>query len=860
MKTILKLFFFAFLLSFSAYAQPTLNMTVSTTSGCVDGTMTIDITNGTPPYQYHVTSRNYNYQSGDVSITHIELTGLPHGDYYVSVYDNEGVYYGNGQREHIASAFDLSYTRTPVTCNDNGTIKVTPTGGTAPYSYAWSTGETTAQLSNLSSDVYFLTVTDANGCKANSDSLYIEQNTFQLYTETTPYTCHQPGSATVLTYNGDPSTYTYYWKTTPLQTTQTASGLVAGNYEVIVTDAQGCMNKTVASVWEENAFSLNVTTTAADCEQSNGDVKVVPSGGTTPYTYSWSNGATSAHLSNIKGDTYYSLVVTDIDGCTSTSGVYINKKSPLQVAFTTTPSVCQGKGGSATAIVSNGTAPYSYLWYNLPSTTETINNVAAYYYYLKVKDANGCVYNGTTNVTEQSNCKSTISGTVFYDMNSNCLQNNGEIGVSYAAVKYANNRWAYTDQYGNYTIDVYPGTYTLSPNLNSNWTTTCSNINVNVTSGGNSYPNNNLYISPTTLISDASINLYATPQRPGFTRPVELYINNYGTQIENATVTYTFSEGWEFAYSSPMPDAYDAATKTATWHKNSFGPWSYESIIVYMRVPLSTNLGDILTANASITLGNVDDNPNNNTASVQTVTTNSYDPNDIQVSPQGTGSDGFISEQLADLTYRVRFQNTGTDVAYNVSVKSKIDANVEDYTISIVDVSHEVKASIKNDSLFFEFENINLADSTSNEKESHGYVIYRVNKKSDLAPLTQIFNKADIYFDYNVPVETNQVKNTIAIGTSNHDIANTNEAVTVYPNPCRDRAQLAITLEESSDVSIQLYSANGQQISILDNVAYGAGQQVIDLNLASFNIKAGLYIVKVVANDKVYTKSIIINK
>src|SRR5690606_8896415 len=139
------------------------------------------------------------------------------------------------------------------------------------------------------------------------------------------------------------------------------------------------------------------------------------------------------------------------------------------------------------------------------------------------------------------------------------------------------------------------------------------------------------------------------------------------------------------------------------------------------------------------------------------------------------------------LTYRIRFQNTGNDVAYNVTVKNKIDPYVEDYTISILDVSHNVIASIENDSLRFDFNDIYLADSTSNEPESHGYIIYRVNKKSGLAPLTQIVNQADIYFDYNPAVITNQVKNTIANTTFVVSEQKLDDEVLFYPNPCTDK-------------------------------------------------------------------------
>ncbi|MBC7487613.1 MAG: T9SS type A sorting domain-containing protein [Cytophagaceae bacterium] len=81
-----------------------------------------------------------------------------------------------------------------------------------------------------------------------------------------------------------------------------------------------------------------------------------------------------------------------------------------------------------------------------------------------------------------------------------------------------------------------------------------------------------------------------------------------------------------------------------------------------------------------------------------------------------------------------------------------------------------------------------------------------------------------------------------------------------YTNPCRNRAQLSVNIKEASELYVQLYSASGQQVSIIDNITIVQGLQVIELNLAPFNLPAGLYVAKVVVKDKVYTKPILINK
>ncbi|AHM60017.1 hypothetical protein D770_08780 [Flammeovirgaceae bacterium 311] len=143
----------------------------------------------------------------------------------------------------------------------------------------------------------------------------------------------------------------------------------------------------------------------------------------------------------------------------------------------------------------------------------------------------------------------------------------------------------------------------------------------------------------------------------------------------------------------------------------------------------------------------------------------SYDPNDKQVAPAGITSTNNIAEDSM-LEYTIRFQNTGTDTAYTVVVVDPLSEHLDISTLKVGLSSHPVKWEFSQDnqpSIVWRFPKINLPDSTTNERASHGFVKFKIRPKPDLPLGTVISNKAEIYFDYNSPIITNEVFNTIGL-------------------------------------------------------------------------------------------------
>ena len=292
------------------------------------------------------------------------------------------------------AALSLSTTQINVDCfsNNSGSIDLTPTGGTSQYTYAWSNSSTQEDPTNLIAGSYSVTVTDANGCTANTNVTVTQPAApLTLSTSQINVDCFGNNTGSIdLTPAGGTSQYAYAWSNNT--TNEDPSGLLAGTYNVLVTDAQGCTATTSISISEPAApLTLSTTQINVDCFGNNtGSVDLSPSGGTQQYTYSWSNNASSQDLTGLIAG-QYNVLVTDLQGCTATTSVTISEPA-ASLSLSTVPVdvLCYGNNtGSIDLLVAGGTGPFGYAWSN-NSITEDIVNLTAGTYNVVVTDNNGC--------------------------------------------------------------------------------------------------------------------------------------------------------------------------------------------------------------------------------------------------------------------------------------------------------------------------------------------------------------------------------------------------------------------------------------------------------------------------------------
>jgi uncharacterized repeat protein (TIGR01451 family) len=238
--------------------------------------------------------------------------------------------------------------------------------------------------------------------------------------------------------------------------------------------------------------------------------------------------------------------------------------------------------------------------------------------------------------------------------------------------------------------------------------------------------------------------------------------------------------------------------------------------------------------------------------------TGSYDPNDKAVSPCGTGEQNNIVPGQT-LQYLIRFQNTGNDTAFTVVIRDTLDINLNLLSVNSGVASHDYSFRIVSPRVLeWTFNNILLPDSTTNEPESHGFVTFSVSQVSDLEYGTIISNTAAIYFDYNDPVITNTVFNTIyqyvPIISESQSQLQSEFSMLIFPNPTKNMFE--ILLEDNSYIKqVEIFSVTGEIVKYVD-----FGEECTNYSISSDSMSEGVYFV-VVKNDKqTFTGKLIITK
>ena len=381
----------------------TANITATTNVSCngsSNGAATVTAGGGTTGYTY-----SWSPAGGTLATA----TGLSAGDYTVTVTDANSCTQTASTTITEPTALTASITATTnVSCNagSNGSATVAAAGGTGAFTYSWSpAGGTLATATGLAAGDYTVTVTDANSCTQTASTTITEPTSLTAsITATTNVSCNglSDGSATVAAAGGT-GTYTYSWSPAG-GTLATATGLTAGNYTVIVTDANNCTQTTSTAVTEPTVLTASVTaTTDVSCNGgSNGTAKVTTAGGTTPYTYSWSpaGGALATGTGLTAGN--YTVTITDANSCTQTAFATIAEPTVLTASITATTDVScfGGNNGAATVTAGGGTAPYTYSWSSLTATTDTVSGLTANIYTATVTDAHGCIQTAVATITQ----------------------------------------------------------------------------------------------------------------------------------------------------------------------------------------------------------------------------------------------------------------------------------------------------------------------------------------------------------------------------------------------------------------------------------------------------------------------------
>lgn len=250
--------------------------------------------------------------------------------------------------------------------------------------------------------------------------------------------------------------------------------------------------------------------------------------------------------------------------------------------------------------------------------------------------------------------------------------------------------------------------------------------------------------------------------RPGFTGILHPVAFNLSCDTVYSKMRVILDPKVVYNYAVPPPASVSASGDTLVWNTTGMN-FFYTPFapLIYYTTPASVPLGAPMVFKGGVKPIASETITTNNYFTIHTVTIGSHDPNDKQVSPQGSCSQHYIAEGDA-LTYTIRFQNTGSYEAWDVNILDTLDSDLDLSTFRVLANSHPMIPEIHEDSVLrFRFDNIALPDSGTDEPGSHGYVIFEIAQKPGLASGTEIHNRASIYFDYNDPVLTPPVFNTV---------------------------------------------------------------------------------------------------
>ncbi len=376
-------------------------------NGGSTGSVTLSVSGGTTPYTYSWSP------SGGTSIT---ASGLAAGTYTCTITDAGGCVQTKTATITQPLVITASSTSVSTACGlSTGSANATASGGTGSLTYSWSpSGGNAANASNLTAGVYTCTVTDANGCIQTTSVTVnsIGGPTVTLSSQTNPL-CNgnSTGSATVNA-SGGTVPYTYSWSPSG-GNTATASGLVAGIYTCIITDAGGCVQSQTVLITQPAVLNLSMSTQVL-CGKNNGQASASPSGGSPVYTYSWTpSGATTASISGLPSGTY-SCTLTDANGCTKTSGIAVMSDTNALATISHDTTIILG---NKTPLLVTGNGTYSWTPSSSLSCSTCPNPIATpestTQYCAMVLDNFGCIDKVCVNVIVDLQCGSLFIPNIF---------------------------------------------------------------------------------------------------------------------------------------------------------------------------------------------------------------------------------------------------------------------------------------------------------------------------------------------------------------------------------------------------------------------------------------------------------------
>ncbi|MBK9148036.1 MAG: T9SS type A sorting domain-containing protein [Flavobacteriales bacterium] len=673
-----------------------------------------------------------------------------------------------------------------------GSIYAQPQGGTEPYTYSWSTGSTDSWLNDLVAGTYSVTVTDAN----------LEQATAEFTLTASPFEAwvdgmvgcpdqmlgppfRMLGQASIYNTGVPPLTLSGNYVSDVIDGPNGYAALYVGNFDmwppagtplsIAFTDANGCPGTIYGQVPQPPAHpDRQVLMVDAACAAEF-------------------NGSALVQVDEAPNDDPYLLRLIR-DGADA---------GDLQTQST----IGQMFGQIPHNILRQNLAPGEYALVSSPRFEDSAYEWLEGYFFVSEDYCTDTVW---FTVPEMPGPCGTLKGTVYMDDNQDCIMAGLETRVpnevmliepgGYTAMSGAN---------GYYQVNLPTGSYTVeqaSAVLDEH----CIGgpIPFNLGSNGQSVTQN---MGDTVLVPrDIELFIGSGPARPGFNYNLCLHIHHEtlgGTGT--LTVSCTFDPALTFTSASPTPVVNG---NTLTWTLAQLISFGNRHINVNLQVPPNPALiGTELMHSATASIAQPETNLTNNSAVHLRTVTGSYDPNDKLATTSSQLSDAlYYIDQDEWIDYTIRFQNTGTDTAFNVVITDTLPPTLDPGTFELGPRSHSCITQMAGQGIVrFIFNNIQLPDSNVNEPASHGLVQFRIKPHLPIAPVTVIENIASIFFDFNPPVITEPSVLVAEFSTRVQEEGQ--EELRVFPNPASD--ELTVMLSEPANGHIRVMEMDGRVVT-----------------------------------------------
>jgi uncharacterized repeat protein (TIGR01451 family) len=407
-----------------------------------------------------------------------------------------------------------------------------------------------------------------------------------------------------------------------------------------------------------------------------------------------------------------------------------------------------------------------------------------------------------------------VRGKVFIDLDLDGLYNNADIPLASHSVSLSpDSGLAITNNNGEYILGGLLGVKTTSwingPSPDFVLSGTTPGTYVDTVNVPDTLYDRNFAVRYTAAGPTAEVLGFTGLPRCLVNNGWTIYYKTSSATVENGTLTFIKSPNVGFT------NTYNGSVNgdTVTWSLVNIAPFTSFTQNILMLFP---GIGDTARFTAIITLrdslGNV---TATDTLQNQYAIRCSFDPNDKQVWPAGIQSAHYVLMDT-ELTYKIRFQNTGNDTAYDVLIRDTLHAALDLATFNFVASSHPVIIAIDENTRIakFIFNNIYLPDSNVNEPASNGFIDYKIKPLTGLPAPTEVTNTAGIYFDLNPPVVTNTTLNTLVyvlpLGLSHFAI--NKDGSLFFPNPMEHTAQIQFKASQQEPFQLTIVNAWGQLV------------------------------------------------